>query len=271
MTILLNDILTLASPEQYKLHLACRNPDGINPLDEFVAHPDNWIGWNEWRGARNDWTRPHILSFMEFYPKTDAWLFGGAFEVTERRKDGYQLQPDARLAKYVGRLLASFHRYQGMRGRAFKLESHLDNLTVAEILPQVYSGESFPGFENINHDFGTLEAVFQAERADWKAALQNMKGIYVIADRSNGRQYVGSAYGDAGIWSRWACYIGTGHGWNDELVKLVHEKGPKYARDYFRFAILEVMIKSTPDDVVLAREAHWKRALLTREHGYNKN
>jgi hypothetical protein len=97
----------------------------------------------------------------------------------------------------------------------------------------VYSGESFPGFERINHDFGTLEAVFGAERPDWKAALQSMKGVYVISDRSNGKQYIGSAYGDAGIWSRWACWVGTGHGWNDELVKLVQTKGPKYARESF--------------------------------------
>lgn len=271
MTISLNDILAISAPERYKLHLACRNPDGVHPLDEFVGHPDNWRGWNEWRGNRDDWTRPCVLSFMEFYPKTDAWLFGGAFEVIERREDGYRLQPDPRLEKYAGRLVASFHRYRGMRGRAFKLEAYIDQFTVSELLPQVYSGESFPGLDRINHDFGTLAAIFQAERADWKAALQSMKGIYAISDRSNGKQYIGSAYGDAGIWSRWACYIGTGHGWNDELIKLVQIKGPKYARENFRFAILEVMTKSTPDDVVLEREAHWKRALLTREHGYNRN
>ena len=271
MTIPLNDILTISIPEEYKLHLACRNRDGLHPLDEFVGHPDNWLGWNERRGRRNDWTRPRVLSFMEFYPRSDAWLFGGAFDVIERRDDGYKLRADPRLEKYVGRLVACFHRYQGMRGRAFRLESYIEQFEVAELLPQVYSGESFPGFERINHEFGTLEAVFGAERADWKAALQNMKGVYVISDRSNGKQYIGSAHGDAGIWSRWACYVGTGHGWNDELVKLVRTKGPKYAREHFRFAILEVMLMSTLDAVVLARETHWKRALLTREHGYNRN
>ncbi len=270
MTIPLTDILTIISPQEYKLHLACWNGQ-IQPLDVFVADPEKWLGWNQWRGNKNDWTRPRILSFMDFYPKADAWLFGGAFEVIDRRHDGYTLRADPRLEQYVGRLVASFHRYNGMRGRAFKLESYIQQFTVAELLPPVYSGESFPGFERINHDFAALEAVFKMERADWRAALQNVKGVYVISDRGNGKQYIGSAYGDAGIWSRWACYIGTGHGWNDELVKLVQTKGPKYAREHFRFTILEVMIKSTPDDFVMAREAHWKRALLTREHGYNGN
>ncbi len=270
MTILLNDILAIAAPEDYKLHLACWNGD-CHPLDEFVADPGNWLGWNEWRGKRNDWTRPWVLSLMEFYPKTDAWLFGGAFEVLDRGKDKYRLKPVAAFEKYVGRLLASFHRYKGMRGRAFKLESYLDDFAVAEILPRVYTGESFPGFERINHNFCTLEAVFHAERADWKAALENVKGVYLIVDNSNGKKYVGSAYGDAGIWSRWSCYIGTGHGWNDELVKLLGKKGRKYAREHFHFSILEVMVKSTTDDFVRSRESHWKRVLLTQEHGYNRN
>jgi len=270
MTIPLTDILTIPDPQEYKLHLACWNGEH-QPLDVFIADPAGWLGWNQWRGSKNDWTRPRVLSFMEFYPKADAWLFGGTFEVIDRRSDGYELKADSRFEQYIGRLVASFRRSQGMRGRAFKLESYIQQFTVAELLPQAYSGESFPGFERINHDFGSLEAVFHTERADWKAALQSIKGIYVISDRANGKQYIGSAYGDAGIWSRWSCYIGTGHGWNDELVKLVQAKGPKYAREHFRFAILEVMIKSTPDDMVLAREAHWKRALLTREHGYNKN
>lgn len=271
MTILLNDIIGLAAPDQYKLHLACKNPDGINPLDEFVVHQNNWIGWNEWRGRRNDWTRPQVLAFMEFYPKTDAWLFGGAFEVIERRVDGYSLRADPRLEKYVGRLVASFHRTQGMRGRAYYLERYIDDFAVTDVLPQVYSGEYFSGFENINHDFGTLEGIFRAERQDWKAALGSVKGIYIITDTSNGKHYIGSAYGEAGLWSRWACYIGTGHGWNDDFVKLVEQKGPEYARRHFRFAILEVMNKSVSDRVVLAREGHWERSLITGEHGYNNN
>jgi hypothetical protein len=65
--------------------------------------------------------------------------------------------------------------------------------------------------------------------------------------------------------------MGTGHGGNDELVKLLSKNGLPYAREHFHFSILEVMVRSTPDDTVLDREAHWKRALLTREHGYNKN
>ncbi len=271
MTILLNDILNISEPREYKLHLACQNIDFVRPLDVYVTDSADWVGWNEWRGNKNDWTKPYVLSFMEFYPKTDSWLFGGGFQVLQRRQNGYKLSLLPRFEKYVGRLIASFHRYQGMRGRAFLLENYLDQFQVAEILPLAYTGESFCGFENIDHDFNTLEAVFRNERPDWKAALENVKGVYLIADKSNGKQYVGAAYGDAGIWARWACYIGTGHGWNDELVELLNRKGRKYARANFRFSVLEIMVKSTLNDAVFARETHWKQVLQTREHGYNKN
>jgi hypothetical protein len=62
-----------------------------------------------------------------------------------------------------------------------------------------------------------------------------VKGVYLIVDKKNGKMYVGSAYGDLGIWSRWSCYIGTGHGWNDELTKLIKDNGIQYARDNFQF------------------------------------
>ena len=269
--IMLNDLLRIENPTQFKLHLACRNEAGVNPLDGYVANRANWIGWNEWKGEKNDWTRDFILSMMEFYPKKDSWLFGGAFRVLERSGDEYELDELADFGKFDGRLVVSFHRYQGMRGRAFYLESYLDQFEVAEILPQPYSGEAFPGCQNINHDFNVLEAIFANQRADWKATLSNTKGVYLVCDKSNGKKYVGSAYGEVGIWSRWGCYMGTGHGWNDELTKLVAEKGIAHARNNFRFSILEIMAMTTPDDTVIERECHWKNVLLTREHGYNKN
>jgi hypothetical protein len=267
--IRLKDIIKIEDPARHKLHLACRNEDWVSPLDEYVADYKNWLGWNEWRGNRNDWTRDFVFSLMEFYPRSDAWLFGGVFRVLERYEDHYVLEEIDDYKKFVGRVILSFHRYQGMRGRSYYLENYYDEFEVVEILPAPYSGESFPGYENICHDFPILESIFKSERSDWKAALSSVKGVYLISDRNNGKKYIGSAYGGAGIWSRWACYIGTGHGWNDELTKLIDEKQVKYARENFRLSILEIMSMSTPDDVVILRESHWKNALLSREYGYN--
>ena len=117
-----------------------------------------------------------------------------------------------------------------------------------------------------------LETIFRANRPDWRAALENVKGIYLIADKSNGKKYVGAAYGDSGIWSRWLCYIETGHGWNDELTRLIRKEGIDYARENFRVSLLEYRPMKTDDTVIIERENFWKTALLSRAPlGYNKN
>ncbi len=271
MSIALNDLLKIEDPKQYKLHLACREPGGASPLDEYVTDRADWIGWNQWRGSRDDWTREYVFTLIEYYPKPDHWLFGGVFRVVEKRDDGYRLESVAEFEKYEGRLLVKFHRYQGLRGRAFYLDSFVDQMEVAEILSEPYSGEAFSGYDQINHDFATLEVIFKKQRADWLAALSNVKGVYLITDNNTGKMYVGSAYGDAGIWSRWGCYIGTCHGWNDGIVALLKEQEEGYAKKHFKFAILEPMRMDVPDEVILQRESHWKEVLMSREFGYNKN
>ena len=121
-------------------------------------------------------------------------------------------------------------------------------------------------------EFSELCSIFKNRREDWKLALQNVKGVYLIADKSNGKKYVGSAYGESGIWSRWACYVGTGHGWNDELTKLISERGFEYAAENFSVTLLEYRPMKTSDSEVIQRESFWKNALLSRgKLGYNKN
>ena len=131
---------------------------------------------------------------------------------------------------------------------------------------------SFPGFEDIDLSFEELEALVRNSRPDWKAALASIKGIYLISDIRTGKRYVGSAYGDQGIWSRWSNYVATGHGGNKELRALIKDPTLEYCRKSFRFARWNTAASSTPDEVILGREAFWKRILLSRgELGLNWN
>lgn len=74
---------------------------------------------------------------------------------------------------------------------------------VIEILPKGYYDE-FPGFEDFILTFTELETVINNPDAnrDWHKMLASVYGIYLIVDLEDGRQYVGSAYGNEGILGR---------------------------------------------------------------------
>jgi len=274
MPIHLSSVLRIRNLKEYKAHLACWNGD-THPLDDFVRDRKEWDRWNEWRPDKNRFNRKYIFSLIEFYPEPQGnWLFGGSYRVVDRlpatQSHGYKVERVPDHEDFVGRLKIWF----GRPGRidAIKLENYYSHMIVSEVLRERYSGERFPGYEGINHDFCALEAVFRAQRPDWKAPLENIKGVYLIVDKRNGKKYVGSAYGDFGVWARWSSYIGTGHGGNDELTQLIKRKGLDYARRNFRISLLEFRSPKTEDRVIIERETYWKEALLSRRpFGYNKN
>ena len=277
--IKLNSILNINTEDlrSYKLHLAAWN-GYEQPLDVFARVFDEWKSWNEWRGNKNDFNREFIFSLIPDYHRYGKYIFGGVFRVVERFEDfgdteiGYRVELAEQFKELTGRLVIDFYRYQGMRGRAFLLENYIDEMTVSEILEKPYGGIDFPGYDNVILPFSMLELLVNNQKQDWITALGNVKGVYIICDKSNGKKYVGSAYGDAGVWSRWSCYALTGHGYNDELLDLIEKKGLDYARQNFQIALLEVISMRTDDDAIIRRESFWKDVLLTRtEFGYNKN
>lgn len=273
MSIPLRSVLPIENPSEYKLHLATWNGE-LHPLDVFVRDWYEWVGWSRYRSTQDDFNLPKIMALMNFYHEQDTWLFGGCFEVTARSGhfggNSYEIQLEESSAPLVGRLKIGLKRPG--RSKSFRLENQLEKMTVREILRDRYSGERFPGYEWIHLKFSHLELIIRTQRPDWKAALENIKGVYVITDQLTGKKYVGSAYGELGLWSRWACYIETGHGWNDELTKLIREQGLQYARDNFELTLIEHHSRRTDDQHVIARESFWKVALLSRgAFGYNKN
>ena len=277
----LNDLLNFSEQElqQFKLHLAKFNGE-TQPLDVFSQDFEEWKFWNEWRGkdSKDVFNRKYILGLIHDYHKTNKYIFGGIFEVVERfgnyqeTEVGYKVELTDILKPLIGRLVIHFESYQGMRGRSFLLENFIDSCYISEITEKRYEGVDFPGYDNILLDFSTLEVLVKNQKTDWKIALENMKGIYLIADKNNGKKYVGSAYGDYGIWSRWCTYAGTAHGRNDLLVELIEKEGIDYARKNFQISLLEIWPMRTADETIINRESFWKNVLLTRgKFGYNSN
>ena len=129
----------------------------------------------------------------------------------------------------------------------------------------------FLGYENIIRKFDELKEIIEepALYKDWHDALSAVKGIYLITDKKEGKQYVGSAYGENGIWGRWAEYIETKHGNNDKIKELLKDDPERYK--LFQFSILQVLSKAITDEEVIRIENNYKDKLLTRKFGLNGN
>ncbi|WP_227589814.1 GIY-YIG nuclease family protein [Demequina pelophila] len=128
----------------------------------------------------------------------------------------------------------------------------------------------FPGFDRIELSYARLREVMEDSRyASWRTALGAVQGIYLIADRRTGRLYVGKAEGAERLLGRWRTYAQTGHGGNAALRDALGVD-PEHAQ-HFTWSILRVFGTNTTPDEVDAAESHFKRTLLSREFGYNRN
>jgi hypothetical protein len=96
-----------------------------------------------------------------------------------------------------------------------------------------------------------------------RASLREWRGIYYIVDSSDGRGYVGAAYGTDNILGRWLNYGASGHGGNKEL----RQRDPRR----FQFSILQRVSPDMPPDEVIQLEQTWKTRLHTTEFGLNEN
>lgn len=267
--IQLSDILQIENLIDFKVHFARWNGDS-QPLEVLARDQGEWIGWQEYYPGRNGFNRPHIFALAQIWYETDAWMFGGVFDIIDRLPDKYVVRPSELGRGMIGRLkLAS-----GYRGRTTRtnLENHYETFEVIEILRSAYSGRPFPGFDLIDVSFDELETIVRNGRIDWKSSLENIKGVYLITDRCTGKRYVGSAYGEGGVWSRWCGYIYSGHGGNAELRALVTNPDLDYCRSNFQFCLLEAISSKNTDEKVLGRESYWKIALFSRgPAGLNRN
>ncbi len=106
------------------------------------------------------------------------------------------------------------------------------------------------------HELGVLPT-------KWRDALRQWRGIYFILDVSDGKGYVGAAYGAENLLGRWQNYAKSGHGGNKRLRERKSEN--------LRFSILQRVSPDMESQDVQSLEASWKDRLHTRQFGLNDN
>ncbi|MBV9063611.1 MAG: GIY-YIG nuclease family protein, partial [Alphaproteobacteria bacterium] len=91
----------------------------------------------------------------------------------------------------------------------------IDNtFNIEAIRETIYVEEPVPDWREVMVRWNELKSLWPT----WRAALSQWRGIYHILDESDGKGYVGSAYGTDNIVGRWTTYAdGTGDGGNKKL------------------------------------------------------
>lgn len=273
--IMLNDLLRFDTAEVPNVRVKFNIYNGYDdPLDLYKTNPDEvnvtWFLWHDDRRYFNVGQTAICLLKL----RGDQWLLTTIKKIT-RLLDvtdgvGYDADEVKEYEQYFGRLVVEYHNPCRTMGR--KYENVMDELEVVQILNEQYTGNEFPGYENVRLSYPLLKNIVDRQLPGWVDALRNQKAVYLITDTKTGKMYVGSATSQTGmLLQRWSSYAADGHGGNVELRELVKQQGLDYVKENFQYSILENYNARMDDGYILKRESWWKETLCTRTHGYNKN
>ena len=175
----------------------------------------------------------------------------------------YSLQQSSLLETYRNRLVIDWGKSQTY------IQKKLDK-EVTEIYPKGFVS-FFPGWDKVYLSHKELSEIIKYPdgNTDWFEFLSNHSGVYVIYDSSSGKQYVGSAYGKNGIWSRWEGYARTGHNGNKALRELSNDNSD-FANN-FKYSLHHVFPKTISKNDVLKYESLLKNKLGSKAYGLNEN
>ena len=176
----------------------------------------------------------------------------------------YKLEDSNLLESYKNRLVIEWGK-----STVSWVQSSIEK-EVTEIYPKGFVS-LFPGWDKVHLSHKELTEIINNPNGnkDWYEYLSRHSGVYVIFDSSTGNQYVGSASGGKGIWSRWEGYVKTGHNGNKGLKALANEN-PDFANT-FTYSLHHVFPKTVSKNDVLYYESLLKDKLGSRAYGLNEN
>jgi len=204
--------------------------------------------------------RSHSLTFNQFWKVRSFRELGklgmmGFVKGTRHSCLWFDLQLTEIYQEWRGKLIIGWPPPE----RAWCRWANRNEFPVKAILPESLLVREMPPAEELTLAWNELKNL----PSSWKSALAQWRGVYFILDRSDGKSYVGSAYGRDNIYSRWSNYAARGHGGNKQL------RGRK--PENFLFSILERVSPDMVPEEVIQKENHWKKRLHTREFGLNDN
>ena len=257
------------------------NPDDAHlfryGLYDSIKENINSIGVQEYCSNSFKTNKKYLLFFLGKTPSKS--ILKGAYivgEYIEKEKyigrlligsKGYlELKPLKELEELINRVEIDYEHKQGWSRTSF------DEVTISALYPKenFRKVKEFTSYENVYLSYEELKEIVDNGYLDYKLPLKSINAIYMIVDKSSGKQYIGSAYGEDGLYGRWHSYIYTEGTGNNLMLEELKIKNEKHYINY-TFHILRVLPKSISIDEVIKLETKYKDMYLTKIYGLNKN
>lgn len=228
--------------------------------------------WGWYGNQKNFHVNNIVFSFIQM-DRNDEWLLISVAKILDVPKDiRANIEILDRYKPLFGRLIIRLKKGNTFSRYVFNLSKFLEEAIIKEVLPCIYSGDTFNGYDNVNIKYDKLASVFAGKiMPTYLEALQKITGIYCLTDHKNGKLYIGSATGGDGVAQRWGSYLKTSHGGNKKLIELLEQKGKEYFEENFTFTLIEYFRLSYDSTKIIDREQYWKRCFGAIKNGYNDN
>lgn len=209
----------------------------------------------------------YVASFI--VPPSRETLFAGLYEVMERidcaegticANDGVRYAAgDAqwhtmrllpKLSEYIEKLVIDWPN-----PRPTFVHRATVRKAVLEIRREV-SQPRFPGFEWFYCNVDEVASLPET----WREVLRSVWGVYVLVCNTTGKKYVGSAYGDEGLYGRLLDYKNPQDPGHRRLVP--HDREHNQGKGY-RCSVLSVISRGVSTSEVVDLERRWKERLRT--------
>ena len=171
MDLLLNKVLNLTREEieNSKIEFNMKaGKGGQSFIDRWLKHTEeekatgtckdcSYWGW--YGDKRNFRPGQWVFSFSRM--TDDEWLLISVAKIIDTPKDTWaNVEILDRFKPFFGRLIVKCKKGNTFSRYVFNLNKYLEQITVKEILPFIYSGETFEGYDRVHLPFHRLEDIF---------------------------------------------------------------------------------------------------------------
>lgn len=159
--IFINDILNLSEEEIDKTKIRFHTYSGGNdPMEVYKENPDKLnTNWLLYYSGNKRFFHENMIAMCMLRIGEDTWLLTTIKKITKEldvtENIGYEAEEIISYKKFYSRLVVKYHNNSRSMYRWYK--NVMDELEVLEILNDQFTGEDFPGYENVQLSWKQLK------------------------------------------------------------------------------------------------------------------